>query len=64
VPSPPNAHAAWAAKRFGNRPILLEPMPAACRTVARLFGLPVIQANGERIPLRAESVDATWCGGG
>ncbi|MFI0353271.1 class I SAM-dependent methyltransferase [Actinomadura sp. 9N407] len=53
--------AAWAAKRFGVRPILLEPMPAACRAAARLFGLPVIQASGDRMPLRTESADAAWC---
>ncbi|GAA2133048.1 class I SAM-dependent methyltransferase [Actinomadura napierensis] len=53
--------AAWAAERFGVRPVLLEPMPAACRAAARLFGLPVIAADGRRIPLRAGSVDAVWC---
>ncbi|MBO2448644.1 class I SAM-dependent methyltransferase [Actinomadura barringtoniae] len=53
--------AAWAAERFGVRPILLEPMPAACRAAARLFGLPVVTADGDRIPLRAGSVDAAWC---
>jgi SAM-dependent methyltransferase len=53
--------AAWAAERFGVRSILLEPMPAACRAAARLFGLPVVLADGGRIPLQAESVDAAWC---
>ncbi|MEV0381144.1 class I SAM-dependent methyltransferase [Nonomuraea sp. NPDC050643] len=53
--------AAWAAGRFGVRPILLEPMPAAGRAAARLFGLPVIAADGRRIPLRTGSVDAAWC---
>ncbi|XVQ14206.1 class I SAM-dependent methyltransferase [Spirillospora sp. CA-255316] len=53
--------AAWAAERFGVRPILLEPMPAACRAAARMFGLPVITADGRRIPLRSGSVDAAWC---
>ncbi|MGW3771948.1 class I SAM-dependent methyltransferase [Actinomadura verrucosospora] len=53
--------AAWAAERFGVRPILLEPMPAACRAAARLFGLPVVTADGARIPLRAGAVDAAWC---
>lgn len=53
--------AAWAAKRFGVRPVLLEPMQAACRAAARLFGLPVIAADGGRIPLRTNSVDAAWC---
>lgn len=53
--------AAWAAERFGVRPILLEPMPAARRAAARLFGLPVVAADGRRIPLRTGSVDAAWC---
>jgi ubiquinone/menaquinone biosynthesis C-methylase UbiE len=53
--------AAWAADRFGVRPILLEPMPAACRAASRLFGLPVVTADGRRIPLRTASVDAAWC---
>jgi SAM-dependent methyltransferase len=53
--------AAWAAERFGVRPILLEPMPTACRAAARLFGLPVVTADGRRIPLRTGSADAAWC---
>ncbi|TCM37192.1 class I SAM-dependent methyltransferase [Kribbella sp. VKM Ac-2568] len=53
--------AAWAAERFGVRPVLLEPMQAAGRAAARLFGLPVIAADGARIPLRTGSVDAAWC---
>jgi SAM-dependent methyltransferase len=53
--------AAWAAERFGVRPVLLEPMRTACRAAARLFGLPVITADGARIPLRTASVDAAWC---
>ncbi|WP_109643035.1 class I SAM-dependent methyltransferase [Lentzea atacamensis] len=52
--------AAWAAQRFGVQPILLEPMPTAGRAAARLFGLPVITADGRRIPLRTGSVDAAW----
>ncbi|TYK46945.1 class I SAM-dependent methyltransferase [Actinomadura decatromicini] len=53
--------AAWAARRFGVRPVLLDPMPAACRAAARMFGLPVVLASGTRIPLRAGSMDAAWC---
>ncbi|NEA21693.1 methyltransferase domain-containing protein, partial [Actinomadura bangladeshensis] len=45
----------------GVRPVLLERMPAACRAAARLFGLPVITADGARIPLRTGSADAAWC---
>ncbi|MEU8343276.1 Methyltransferase domain-containing protein [Actinomadura meyerae] len=53
--------AAWAAERFGVRPVLLERMPAACRAAARLFGLPVVTADAARIPLRTGSADAAWC---
>ncbi|MGW9213478.1 class I SAM-dependent methyltransferase [Embleya sp. NPDC055664] len=53
--------AAWAARRFGVRPILLERMPAACRAATRMFALPVLMADGCRMPLRSESIDAAWC---
>jgi SAM-dependent methyltransferase len=53
--------AAWAARRFGVRPVLLEPMQAACQAASRLFGLPVIAADGAHIPLKTESIDTVWC---
>ncbi|GAA0966586.1 methyltransferase domain-containing protein [Actinocorallia libanotica] len=53
--------AAWAARRFGVRPILVEPMPAACRAASRMFGLPVIKADGRSMPLPSASIDAAWC---
>ncbi|GAA1587349.1 class I SAM-dependent methyltransferase [Kribbella sancticallisti] len=53
--------AAWAAERFGVRPLLLEPMQTACRAAARLFGFTVIAADGTRIPLRTGSIDTAWC---
>ena len=53
--------AAWAADRFGVRPMLVEAMPTACRAAARLFELPVVVAEGGRIPLRTDSVNAAWC---
>ncbi|WP_350275449.1 class I SAM-dependent methyltransferase [Kribbella sp. HUAS MG21] len=53
--------AAWAAKRFGVRPILLEPMPSAGRAASRLFGLPVVTADGRHIPLANQSVEVAWC---
>jgi len=37
--------AAWAAERYGVRPILVEPRLAACRAAGRLFGLPVAAAD-------------------
>ncbi|WP_432947170.1 class I SAM-dependent methyltransferase [Kribbella sp. CA-253562] len=52
---------AWAARRFGVRPVLVEPMQTACRAARRLFGLPVIAADGGRMPLRTSSIDTAWC---
>lgn len=53
--------AAWAADRFGVRPILVDPMLTACRAAARLFQLPVVAAEGARMPLRTSSVQVAWC---
>nr|WP_238351206.1 class I SAM-dependent methyltransferase [Kribbella shirazensis] len=53
--------AAWAASRFGVRPILLEAMPSAGRAASKLFGLPVLTADGRHIPLGNESVEVAWC---
>lgn len=57
--------AAFAAERYRVRPILLEPMPGACRAAVRLFG-PVLGsatlvAAGDRLPLAPGSADAAWC---
>ncbi len=49
-----------AARRFGVRPVLAEPMTAACRASARLFGHPVVAAAGERLPFAAGVFDAVW----
>jgi SAM-dependent methyltransferase len=53
--------AAYAAERFGVRPILLEPMIGACRAAAELFGRPAIAGSGEQLPLADGAVDAAWC---
>ncbi|WP_405059555.1 class I SAM-dependent methyltransferase [Kribbella sp. NBC_01505] len=53
--------AAWAASRYGVRPLLLDPMPGAGRASYRLFGLPSTTADGTAIPLRHECVDTVWC---
>lgn len=49
-----------AAQRFGVAPVLAEPMIAACRASARLFGHPVVAAGGEQLPFRSGVFDAVW----
>ncbi|HST46916.1 class I SAM-dependent methyltransferase [Jatrophihabitans sp.] len=49
-----------AAREFGMRPVLAEPMLSACRASARLFGRPVVAAAGERLPFADGMFDAVW----
>jgi SAM-dependent methyltransferase len=49
-----------AAQRFGVAPVLAEPMMAACWASARLFGHPVVAADGERLPFATGVFDAVW----
>jgi SAM-dependent methyltransferase len=51
---------AFAAAEAGVWPLLLEPEHAACRAAARLFSLPVIQADATALPLADGRVDAAW----
>jgi SAM-dependent methyltransferase len=53
--------AAYAAERFGVRPVLVEPMPGACRAARDLFGFPTVAGSGERLPVATGSMDAVWC---
>lgn len=53
--------AAYAAGRTGVRPVLVEPEPGACRAAARLFRLPVIQADATALPFADASVGLAWC---
>jgi SAM-dependent methyltransferase len=53
--------AAYAAERFGVRPVLVEPMVGACRAAVSLFDHPALAGSGERLPLASGSVDVTWC---
>jgi SAM-dependent methyltransferase len=53
--------AAWAAGRYGVRPVLVDPMEGACRSAGRLFGLPAIRADGMSLPLRTASIGTAWC---
>ncbi|MCW2496474.1 class I SAM-dependent methyltransferase [Jatrophihabitans sp.] len=53
--------AAYLAARTGVRPVLVEPEAGACRAAARLFGLPLVQADATALPLATGSFDAAWC---
>jgi SAM-dependent methyltransferase len=53
--------AAFAALRFGVRPILVDPMPGACRAATALFGYPATVGSGERLPVADGAADAVWC---
>jgi len=53
--------AAYAAGKTGVRPVLAEPEPGACRAAARLFGLPVVQADATGLPVATGSADTAWC---
>ncbi len=52
--------AAYAAETFGARPLVVDPMPGACRTARALFGLPVAVGAGEALPV-APGFPAVWC---
>lgn len=52
--------AAYAARRRELRPVLVEPEAGACRAAKRLFGYPVLQAVGSKLPLAKASCDAAW----
>jgi SAM-dependent methyltransferase len=53
--------AAYAARRFGAQPLVVDPMPGACRTARALFDLPVAVGAGEALPVRTGTVGAAWC---
>jgi SAM-dependent methyltransferase len=53
--------AAYAARRTGVQPVLVEPEPDACRAAARLFGAPIVQADATDLPFRDSATDLTWC---
>lgn len=52
--------AEYATRTFGVRPTLAEPMPDACRAAHRLFGRPVVTADGSRLPFADATFDAAW----
>ena len=53
--------AAYAARRTGVQPVLVEPEPDACRAAARLFGAPIVQADATALPFGDATVDLAWC---
>jgi SAM-dependent methyltransferase len=52
--------AAFIAAEFGVRPVLAEPMPAACRAAAGLFGLPAVAATAQHLPFATGSFSTAW----
>jgi ubiquinone/menaquinone biosynthesis C-methylase UbiE len=52
---------AYAARRTGVQPVLIEPEPDACRAAARLFGAPIIQADATALPFDDATADLAWC---
>lgn len=51
---------AWAAARYGARPVGAEVMEGAVRGATRLFGRPGIVAAADALPLPPSSFDAAW----
>jgi SAM-dependent methyltransferase len=52
---------AYAASRTAVRPVLVEPEPDACRAAVRLFGAPVVQADGTALPFADGTASHAWC---
>lgn len=51
---------AWASRRYGVRPITIEPMVEACRGGHRLFGLPAAAASADALPVRSATFGVAW----
>lgn len=52
--------AAYATNSRSVRPVLVEPELGACRAARKLFGYPVLCADGAALPLADESFDVAW----
>jgi SAM-dependent methyltransferase len=52
--------AAYAAQSRKVLPVLVEPEAGACRAAKRLFGHPVVRAEGSKLPMADASYDAAW----
>jgi SAM-dependent methyltransferase len=51
---------AFAAQRYGARPVLTDPMPSAVAASRQLFGLPSLVADSRQLPFAAGSFQAAW----
>ena len=49
-----------AARSYGVRPTLAEPMEGACRAARRLFDHPVVVSDGLALPFPDATFDAAW----
>ena len=49
-----------AARTTGVQPLLLDPVAASCAAARRLFGRPVVTADGGRLPLADRSAPLVW----
>jgi SAM-dependent methyltransferase len=52
--------AEYVARTHGVRTVLAEYMEGACRAARRLFGRPVVVADGLRLPVPDAAFDAVW----
>lgn len=52
--------AAYARKRHGVQPVLVDPEAGACRAARRLFGLPTVRADAATLPFADASFDVVW----
>ena len=52
--------AEYVARSFGARPVLVEPMEAACRAAGRFFDHPVAAADGGALPFATGAFRAAW----
>ena len=49
-----------AARTYGVRPVLAEPMEGACRAARSLFDHPVVVSDGSSLPFAEATFDAAW----
>ncbi|MEQ3549500.1 class I SAM-dependent methyltransferase [Pseudonocardia nematodicida] len=53
--------AAWAREHRGAVPVVVDPMPGACRTAREMLGIPAVVGDGNALPLASGSVPVCWC---